>query len=333
LKTQTGRGAKGKFYNVILSSDLLGVMEKDPDNKDDEKKEGDKEKEGEGGGKNSKEGIFNDLTGFFKFVVNNKKFLNTKGTLSGDALVSKKDRDNPCYGLKPGMEVSYTSKRGEKSIHVVKKLLDNGLVQIKKKDSNDAPFAIDCSKVEKITENIFNEIEKLLLEADVNPTEKVPVETKSYEGRIYINSIKLGPKAEKRRTGDAKNYAAATGGDQSFDYKQWSGLIKDIPEAGANFRVDIRSVSTLDVEQKKVFNEIKNLVSQNALVRRSKKGGPSNTSFIVDWGKNKVFVAEVENASSILKKPNISIRIGKKAGNSDEFDKPFDATIQLTPAS
>jgi hypothetical protein len=234
--------------------------------------EGDEKKgeggiDGEGGGKNSKEGVFNDLTGFFKFVVNNKKFLATK----------------PNSG--------------------------------------------------KTQESIFDDIEKLLLEADVNPTEEVPVETKSYEGRIYINSIKLGPKAEKRRTGDAKNYAAATGGDQSFDYKQWSGLIKDIPEAGANFRVDISSAGTLDVEQTKVFNEIKNLVSQNALVRRSTKGGPSNTSFIVDWGKNKVFVAEVGNASSILKKPNIPIRIGKKAGGSDDFDKPFDATIQLLPTS
>lgn len=112
-------------------------------------------KEEKGGGKTDNEQLFNDLSKFFQFVVNNKKFLNTKGTLSGDALVSKKERDNPCYGLKVNTEVSYTSKRGEKSIHVVKTLLDNGLVQIKKKDSNDAPFAINCSKVEKINENIM----------------------------------------------------------------------------------------------------------------------------------------------------------------------------------
>jgi hypothetical protein len=159
------------------------------------------------------------------------------------------------------------------------------------------------------------------------------VETKSYEGRIYINSIKLGPKAEKRRTGDAKNYAEATGGDQSFDYKQWSGLIKDIPGAGANFKVVISPVGTLDVEQKTVFKEIQTLVSQNALVRPSKKGGPSKTKFVVIWGNNNIFVAEVGNAAEKLKNPNIPIRIGKKAGNSDAFDKSFDAKIQLIPAS
>lgn len=270
LKSQTGRGAKGKFYNVILSSNLLGVMEKDPDNKDDEKKEGDKEKEGKGEGKVGKETLFNDLSGFFKFVVNNKKFLATKPN--------------------PG----------------------------------------------KTQENIFNEIEKLLLEADVNPTEENPEtenKEKSYEGRIYINSIKLGPKAEKRRTGDVKNYAAATGGDKSFDYKQWSGLIKDIPETGANFRVVISSVGTLDTEQTKVFNEIKTLVSQNALVRPSKKGGPSKTKFVVSWGTKNVFVAEVGNAAEKLKNPNISIRIDKKAGDSDVFNKPFGAKIQLLPSS
>lgn len=112
-------------------------------------------KEEKGGGKTDNEQLFNDLSKFFQFVVNNKKFLNTKGTLSGDALVSKKERDNPCYGLKVNTEVSYTSKSGEQSVHVVTQLLDNGLVQIKKKDSNDAPFAINCSKVKKINENIM----------------------------------------------------------------------------------------------------------------------------------------------------------------------------------
>jgi len=103
-----------------------------------------KEEKGGTGGKADNEQLFNDLSKFFQFVVNNKKFLNTKGTLSGDALVSKKERDNPCYGLKVNTEVSYTSKSGEQSVHVVTQLLDNGLVQIKKKDSNDAPFAINC---------------------------------------------------------------------------------------------------------------------------------------------------------------------------------------------
>jgi hypothetical protein len=114
-----------------------------------------KEEKGGTGGKADNEQLFNDLSKFFQFVVNNKKFLNTKVTLSGDALVSKKDRDNPCYGLKVNTEVSYTSKSGEQSVHVVTQLLDNGLVQIKKKDSNDAPFAINCSKVKKINENIM----------------------------------------------------------------------------------------------------------------------------------------------------------------------------------
>jgi len=106
---------------------------------------------GEGGGKSNNE-IYKDIVSFLRFTVNNKKGKETE------------DSKNPCLRLKVGMEVSYTSKRGEKSIHVVKTLLDNGSVMIKKKNSSDAPFAIDCSKVKKINENVINKNKKYIME-------------------------------------------------------------------------------------------------------------------------------------------------------------------------
>lgn len=116
-----------------------------------EEKGGDKEKEGKGGGKSNNE-IYKDIVSLLRFTANNKKGKETE------------DSKNPCLRLKVGMEVSYISKRGEKSIHVVKTLLDNGLVKIKKKDSNDAPFVIGCSKVEKINENVINKNKKYIME-------------------------------------------------------------------------------------------------------------------------------------------------------------------------
>ncbi len=260
LKTESGSN-KGKFYNVILSSDLLNVMKESSGGEGDEKK-GEGGIDGEGGGKNSKEGVFNDLTGFFKFVVNNKKFLATK----------------PNSG--------------------------------------------------KTQESIFDDIEKLLLEADVNPTEDVPVETKSYEGRIYIKDIALGPKAKARRAGDIQNYGGKKGGDST----KWDGLINSLPENGllANVKLELND-SGLNSEQQLVFNQIKNIIGGTSYngetkIRRSKKI-TDNTVFIVEFNDN-ALVCKINQGVS-LKKPQTT-DIQPKAAGEVIFDKPIKAKILVS---
>ena len=268
LKTESGSN-KGKFYNVILSSDLLNVMKEgsnteDKKEGDEDKKEGNKEKES-GSEKVNKEQLFNDMAGFFKFVVNNKKFLSTKP---------------------------------------------------------------NSGKIQK-QESVFDDIEKLLLEVDVNPTEEKPVENKSYEGRIYIKDITLGPKAKARRAGDIQNYTNKKGGGST----KWDGLINSLPENGLTVNVDLELTeeSKLDDEQKRVFNEIKNIIKGasykgEAKIRKSKKD-TNNTLFIIEFN-GKALVCKVKQGKD-LRKPT-EIEIGRKAGNEDILDKSTKAKIQVS---
>ena len=70
-----------------------------------------KEEKGGTGGKADNEQLFNDLSKFFQFVVNNKKQLNIKGGVSGEALKSKET--NPCSNFEVG-DMLYFSKEGKK---------------------------------------------------------------------------------------------------------------------------------------------------------------------------------------------------------------------------
>lgn len=261
LKTESG-GDKGKFYNVILSRNLLEVMEQNSSTENEEESGENKEGKGEQGDKTkklNKEQLFNDMVGFFKFVVNNKKFLQKK------------------------------------------------------------------------QESIFDDIEKLLLEADVNPSEEKPTETKSYEGRIYIKDITLGPKAKKRKDGDIQNYVQATGtaGSNSTFWK--NGLIKDLPtDGGVSCSITLTATNpgNFNPEQKKIFDEITKIVKQKAIIRKSKKD-TDNTKFVVQFGKSKAFVGETLQKAVNLRKPNIRIKIGHKAAGEDIFTDSIEATIQI----
>jgi hypothetical protein len=264
LKTES-RSGKGKFYNVILSKDFLKVATNNKGGGEEEVggKDGKKGGDGKGDGKNNKEGLFKDLSGFFKFVVNNKKFLSSKPN-SGEP---------------------------------------------------------------QTQESIFDDIEKLLLEADVNPSEEKPENTKNYKGRIYIKDITLGPKAEKRRAGDVQNYANTTGGN-----KKWDGLVNSLPEKGLkeNISLTLSDESGLNDEQKTVFKEIRSELQNTsykgqATIRRSKKI-TDNTVFVIEFD-NKALVCKV-GQGEILRKET-SIEIGPRAGGEDIFDKSTKAKIQI----
>jgi hypothetical protein len=83
----------GKFYNVKLSKDFLNVAKEKTENK-----EGDNDKDGEnqtedggskkGSGSENNEQFFNDLTGFFQFIVNNK---NIKGGVKKESFFNEID--------------------------------------------------------------------------------------------------------------------------------------------------------------------------------------------------------------------------------------------------
>jgi hypothetical protein len=261
-------------------------------------------KEEKSGSGTDNEQLFNDLSKFFQFVVNNKKFLNTKGTLSGDALVSKKDRDNPCYGLKPGVEVSYTSKSGEKSIHVVKQLLGNGEVQIKKKNSNDAPFAINCSKVKKINENIMKN-NTILIEG------KFIKDKRTLEYLTKKSSVDKIKKFEEflTRLEFIRNKVKKMGNTEDKVINNFVKKMKSNPIIATDFV--------------KMFN----VPSDNPKGVQSLKGFIDELFSIIYSGKNKKMVNMVDKMATLgggnINKMEESYLYEEKGYNADEPNKSF----------
>jgi hypothetical protein len=72
-----------------------------------------KPKPEEGVGKNDKEGLFNDLAGFFKFTYNNRKMASPE--LFGDKEETSKEETSK-EDIKVGEEYFYTNEKGEKDV-------------------------------------------------------------------------------------------------------------------------------------------------------------------------------------------------------------------------
>ena len=98
MRVKGQKQSRAKTLQDLLNSiqPIKGTEQNQPILPQEPKKEGSNEK----GGKTDNEQLFNDLSKFFQFVVNNKKQLNVKGGVSGEALKSKET--NPCSNFEVG---------------------------------------------------------------------------------------------------------------------------------------------------------------------------------------------------------------------------------------
>lgn len=96
-----------------------------------------------GGGKNNKEGLFNDLAGFFKFTYNNRKMASPE--LFGD---KKEDlNENPCSKFTIGQKVK--TKAG-KTVEVIANSTEDSSIQkgeVKVKREDGGTYAVGCTQL------------------------------------------------------------------------------------------------------------------------------------------------------------------------------------------
>jgi hypothetical protein len=107
-------------------------------------KEDDNKKEEKGGeGKNNKEGLFNDLAGFFKFTYNNRKMASPE--LFGD---KKEDlKENPCSKFTKGQKVK--TKAG-KAVEVIANSTEDDSIkkgEVKVKREDGGTYSVGCTQL------------------------------------------------------------------------------------------------------------------------------------------------------------------------------------------
>ena len=170
----------------------------------------------------------------------------------------------------------------------------------------------------------------LLKEEDGEVTQEKKGDEKGQdEGKIYLQSIELGPKAAAKRGEDEKSYANKVKGGQGN--QKWDGLVNSLPNEGINANVNLQlDDSNLTAEQQTVFKTLRNVLKGESYkgdskIRKSKKI-TDNTVFVIEFG-GKALVCKVTQGANLHKQTKIEI--GPKAGGEDIFDKSTKALIQI----
>lgn len=191
------------------------------------------------------------------------------------------------------------------------------------KSKSQGPKATMSNTVESFINSISKNI-VLINEEDGEENEK---EGGDINGKIYVKSITLGPKAKAKRGEDETSYARSKG-----ETKKWDGKVNSLPEDGLTVNVDLElNDEGLDEEQKKVFKELSNIIkaegSKNQLKVRRSKQNKNNTLIIIFYTKGAI-VCEVPQGVNLRKVTEVTV--GRKAGNEEIFDKSIKAKIQIS---
>jgi hypothetical protein len=150
---------------------------------------------------------------------------------------------------------------------------------------------------------------------------------KSYEGKIYVSRIELGPKAAAKRGEDEKSYSNKVKGGK----QKWDGLVNSLPSEGISADINLQlDDSNLTPEQENIFKTLKNVLKGESYkgeskIRKSKKI-TDNTVFVIEFG-GKALVCKIAQGANLHKQTKIEI--GPKAGGEDIFDKSTKALIQI----
>lgn len=270
-----GNKKDGKFYTVSFGNAEKVIKTAKNEQENGEGEEGDKEGKGgkgtegtEGGsegkvGKVSKEQLFNDLAGFFKFTYNNRKMAAPE--MFGESIQSY---------------------------------------------------------VDQIAESI------LIKEDD---DDRVPSEIEEANGKIYVKTITLGPKAKERKQEDGRSYQSKMGGGQS----SWDGNLKTLtvqPVSVQNISLKITDTTTNPTAVQQVEGVLGAAVYNNtATVRKSKKfDNNNNRTIVIELPNNKgAIVCKIPSDKDRLR-DKIDVEVSKKPAGNDNITNPIAATLQIT---
>jgi hypothetical protein len=205
------------------------------------------------------------------------------------------------------MEVFYTTNAGEKSIHIITKLLGDGGLQLKKKEGGKiVPFRVDCSKVQPVkkNENIMKN-ELLLIEG------KFIKDKRTLEYLTKKSSVDKIKKFEEllTRLEIIRNKVKKMG---NTDDKVINNFVKKM-----------KSNPLIATDFVKMFN----VPSDNPKGVQSLKGFIDELFNVIYSGKNKKLVGMVDKMATLgggnINKMEESYIYEEKGYNADEPNKSF----------
>jgi hypothetical protein len=240
-------------------------------------------------------------------------------------------------------EEGESEKNKEQGGRVNKEQLFNDLAGFFKFTYNNRRMAApNLFPKEKTTlESYINQIAKntiLIKEEDVND----PTKVENSIGKIYIESIILGPKARTRAGEERESYKQKVGQSQQGQSK-WDGNLNNLPKGKggqipSSVNVDRLVIDLIDksltAEQQTIFNQIKGVLGKSnfdgeTTIRRSAKS-PKDTIIITfpTLAGKKAIICKILNNETNLRK-YIDVEIAPKIAGKDDFTKSTKAKIQV----
>lgn len=196
-----------------------------------------------------------------------------------------------------------------------------------------APNLFPKEKPKNTVESYINQIANntILIKEDegTDPNKMKP--GVDHIGKIYIQSITLGPKASARAGEEREDYAnkvKKSKGGQSA----WDGNLKNLttdPIEVSNVYLKITDTSADPMDVKEVENELNgSQYKNNATIRKSQNFSTNNT-IVIGLKNNKAVVCKIPRGVFNLKDLN-DVELSKKPLRNDSFGKPVKAQLQIT---
>jgi len=198
-------------------------------------------------------------------------------------------------------------------------------------------------KEKPTVESYINQIAKntiLIKEEDDDVNDPTKIENSI--GKIYIESITLGPKARARAGEERESYKQKVSQSQKGQSK-WDGNLNNLPKGKGgqiptSVNVDKLVIDLIDksltAEQQSIFSQIKGILGKSnfegeTTIRRSAKS-PKDTIVITfpTLAGKKAIVCKILNNETNLRK-YIDVEIAPKIAGKDDFTKSTKAKIQV----
>ena len=197
-----------------------------------------------------------------------------------------------------------------------------------------APNLFPKEKSKNTVESYINQIAKntfLIKEDDEEEKElNDPTKIKDLNGKLYVKSIKLGPKAEARTSEERNSYTKKVNQSKG-NQTSWDGNLKNLttsPIQVSKIYLKITDTSADPMAVKEVENEFNGSQYKEKATIRKSQNFSSNNTIIIGLKNNKAVVCKLP-AGTIKLGNRIEVEVSKKALKNDSFGKPVKAELQI----
>ena len=260
------------------------------------------------------------------------EFSNAKNVIEVIKKEKEEDKESEEGEGEDGKEVGESNKGGKG-----KEELFNDLAGFFKFTYNNrrlaAPNLFPKEKPKNTVESYINQIAKntILIKEEEEEEENVdPTKTKNLNGKIYVQSIVLGPKARTRAGLEMDEYTKKVAQSQQGQTK-WDGNLKNLtndPVEVSKVIFKITDTSADPMAVKEVENQFNGDQYKDKATVRKSQNFSSNNTIVIGLKNNKAVVCKIP-AGSFKLQDKINVEVSKKPMNNDTFGKPVKAELQI----